>query len=189
MLLKKELLFKLIEDGKITSCSIIGEPTKELQETYFSNNDLMDLFEKYNIKNPIEEFKSTPTAIYFPVKNHRFQCTEICSITISKKSLTIDNIKKIISTLLVDVFEYYQFDITPFHLDKIISGEKLNFEDMILFMRNSQAEIARSIGKSRQLITDMKSGKAKIGIDTLALLSKEYPLLPWREFILSFTDK
>lgn len=189
MLLKKELLFKLIEDSKITSCSIVGEPTKELQKYYFSNNDLMDIFKKYDIKNPIGEFGNTPIVVYFPVANRRLQCSELCSVTISKESLTVENIEKIINTLLTDVFDYYQFNITPAHLDKIVSKEKINFEDILLFIKDSQVEIAEKIGKSKQLITDMKSGKAKVGIDTLALLMKEYPLLPWSEFILSFIDK
>ncbi len=57
---------------------------------------------------------------------------------------------------------------------------------MLILMKDNQSEIARKIGKSRQLIADMKSGKAKMGIETLALLKKEYPLLPWDKFIESF---
>jgi len=32
-------------------------------------------------------------------------------------------------------------------------------------------------------VTDIKKGKAKLSIDNLALLIKEYPLLPWIEYV------
>ncbi|MCC5439801.1 hypothetical protein AL714_16270 [Clostridium botulinum] len=185
MLLKKELLFKLIEEGKINSCTIIGKPKKELQKVYFSNGDLMELFKKYDIENPIQEFEHTPIAIYFP-KANRKQCSEICSISIGKDCLSIETIQKLTNSFLTEIFNYYQVSIPPYHLDKMVSDKGLSFEDMLLFMKDNQSEIARKIGKSRQLIADMKSGKAKIGIETLALLKQEYPLLPWDEFIESF---
>ena len=189
MLLKKEKLLKLIEENKINGCTIIGKPTKELQEVFFSNGDLMELFKKYDIENPIGEFDHTPIGVYFPVVDHKFQACEICSITISKECLNEETVEKIISSFLVETFNYYQFKITPYHLDKIVSDEKINFEDVLLFLGDKQAEIARKIGKSRQVISDMKSGKCKCNIEVLALLMKEYPLLPWDYFIGSFINE
>ncbi|APU87041.1 hypothetical protein NPD8_3933 (plasmid) [Clostridium botulinum] len=57
---------------------------------------------------------------------------------------------------------------------------------MLILIKDTRAEISMKIGKSPQLLCDMKNGRAKIGIETLALLKQEYPLLPWDEFIESF---
>lgn len=190
MLLKKEMLLKLIAENKINGCTIVGKPTEEVQKLYFSNSDLMELFEKYNIENQIGEFEHTPIAIYFPVVDHKLQCQEICSITINnKKCLNRETIEKIIKCFFTEIFDYYQFNITPYHLCKIISDKKISFEDVLLFLKDKQSEIARKIGKSRQVITDMKSGKARCSIEVLALLMKEYPLIPWDAFINSFINE
>ncbi|WP_242971098.1 XRE family transcriptional regulator [Clostridium botulinum] len=185
MLLKKDFLFKMIENKEINSCTIVGKPTKELQEVYFSNGDLMELFQKYNIENPLQEFDHTPISIYFP-KTNRKQCSEICSITIGNEVLNEKNINKIIKNFLIESFDYYQISLPPYYIDKIVSNELLTFGDMLILIKDTRAEISMKIGKSPQLLCDMKNGRAKIGIETLALLKQEYPLLPWDEFIESF---
>jgi predicted transcriptional regulator len=58
-----------------------------------------------------------------------------------------------------------------------------------MLIKDDQSEIARKINKSRQVISDMKSGKCKANIVVVALLMKEYPLLPWTEFISGFINE
>ncbi len=96
-----------------------------------------------------------------------------------------------ILNLFDEILEYYQNDIPGRVINQILGfykNEPLTFNDILLLTKDTQSEIARKINKSRQLISDMKSGKAKIGIETLALLKQEYPLLPWDEFIESFVN-
>ena len=54
---------------------------------------------------------------------------------------------------------------------------------MLLLIKDNQSEIARKINKSRQLIADVKSGKAKLTLENLSLLMNEYPLLPWNRYV------
>lgn len=206
MLLKKEILFKLIEDNKIKTCTIIGIPTNKLKDAYFSGTDLTKMFEEDKVDYKVPKDKRydvnietesvelseidymTNVGIYFPIIDHKYQCCELCSISIKDSSLTVENIEKIISNYFDEILYYYQFSLSPYHFNKIASNESLTFGDILLFCGDKQAEIARNIGKSRQIMSDMKSGKCKCNIEVLALLMREYPLLPWNYFIKSFID-
>lgn len=182
-LLKKETLLKLFEENKINSCTIIGVPTKELQDYYFNDKNLLELFDKYQIENPMDEYHNTPIAVWFPKLGFK-QCKELCVINVDKK-ITRKELDRITKKFFIEVIDYYQTNISPFIILKIIglSEEKLNFDDMLLLMKDKQTEIARKIGKSKQLITDIKNGKTKISLDVLSKLIKEYPLLPWFQYI------
>ncbi|KIS21564.1 helix-turn-helix transcriptional regulator [Clostridium botulinum] len=184
---KKDLLFKMIEEGQIKSFTILGLPKQELVETYFNRKDLIKFLESKNIKcNILDEFDRTDIGIYFPSVGKK-QYVDVCSITINKE--VDEGEYNNILALFDEVLGYYQTDIPAKIINKILGlykDEPLTFNDMLILMKDNQSEIARKIGKSRQLIADMKSGKAKMGIETLALLKKEYPLLPWDKFIESF---
>ncbi|HIG0361862.1 TPA: helix-turn-helix domain-containing protein [Clostridium sporogenes] len=189
---KKSLLFNLIEEGEISSFTILGVPSEELVQTYFNKRDLVKFLESKNIKcNILDEFERTDIGIYFPAIGKK-QYVDVCSITVSR--MVDEKEFNNILNLFGEVLEYYQTDTPPKIINKILSLYKapeenlISFNDMLILMKDSQSEIARKIGKSRQLIADMKSGKAKIGIETLALLKREYPLLPWDEFIESFIN-
>nr|WP_032072361.1 helix-turn-helix transcriptional regulator [Clostridium botulinum]BAP25609.1 hypothetical protein [Clostridium botulinum] len=186
---KKDLLFKMIEEGQIKSFTILGLPKQELVETYFNRKDLIKFLESKNIKcNILDEFDRTDIGIYFPSIGKK-QYVDVCSITINKE--VDEGEYNNILALFDEVLGYYQTDIPAKIINKILGlykNEPLTFNDMLILMKDNQSEIARKIGKSRQLIADMKSGKAKIGIETLALLKREYPLLPWGEFIESFVN-
>ncbi|APH14132.1 hypothetical protein NPD5_3862 [Clostridium sporogenes] len=186
---KKDLLFKMIEEGQIKSFTILGLPKQELVETYFNRKDLIKFLESKNIKcNILDEFDRTDIGIYFPSVGKK-QYVDVCSITINKE--VDEGEYNNILALFDEVLGYYQTDIPAKIINKILGlykDEPLTFNDMLILMKDNQSEIARKIGKSRQLIADMKSGKAKMGIETLALLKKEYPLLPWDEFIESFVN-
>ncbi|APQ78769.1 TPA: helix-turn-helix transcriptional regulator [Clostridium botulinum] len=186
---KKDLLFKMIEEGQIKSFTILGLPKQELVETYFNRKDLIKFLESKNIKcNILDEFDRTDIGIYFPSVGRK-QYVDVCSITINKE--VDEGEYNNILALFDEVLGYYQTDIPAKIINKILGlykDEPFTFNDMLILMKDNQSEIARKIGKSRQLIADMKSGKAKIGIETLALLKREYPLLPWGEFIESFVN-
>ncbi|RHW60382.1 XRE family transcriptional regulator [Clostridium botulinum] len=186
---KKDLLFKMIEEGQIKSFTILGLPKQELVETYFNRKDLIKFLESKNIKcNILDEFDRTDIGIYFPSVGRK-QYVDVCSITINKE--VDEGEYNNILALFDEVLGYYQTDIPAKIINKILGlykDEPLIFNDMLILMKDNQSEIARKINKSRQLIADMKSGKAKIGIETLALLKREYPLLPWGEFIESFVN-
>ncbi|KEI84175.1 hypothetical protein N493_20065 (plasmid) [Clostridium botulinum B2 433] len=186
---KKDLLFKMIEEGQIKSFTILGLPKQELVETYFNRKDLIKFLESKNIKcNILDEFDRTDIGIYFPSVGKK-QYVDVCSITINKE--VDEGEYNNILALFDEVLGYYQTDIPAKMINKILGlykDEPFTFNDMLILMKDNQSEIARKINKSRQLIADMKSGKAKIGIETLALLKKEYPLLPWDEFIESFVN-
>lgn len=183
MLLKKEKLISMIEDKTLKSCTIVGIPTKELQEVWFRNGDLLNLFEKHNIKYNLGKFEDSSVSVYFP-NFLNTQLTELCTITVNDPTLEqIDNISKY---LLKDTLEYYQVPIPPVLMNKIVGiyPESLTFADMlILIPEKSQAAIAEKVGKSRQAIGDIKSGKNNLTLEVLSKLMNLYPLLPWAEFI------
>lgn len=181
---KKDLLFKMIEEGNIKSFTILGVPKQNLVETYFKRKDLIKFLEAKNIKcNILDEFDRTDIGIYFPQLGKK-QYADACSITVSR-TVGKEEFKNIIN-LFDEVLSYYPVDVPPRIINKIIGlykDEPLTFNDMLLMTRDSQSEVARKIGKSRQLITDIKSGKSKLTVENLSALMRAYPLLPWNEFI------
>ncbi|MFV3012003.1 XRE family transcriptional regulator [Clostridium botulinum] len=189
---KKSLLFNLIEEGEISSFTILGVPSEELVQTYFNKRDLVKFLEKKNIKcNILDEFEGTDIGIYFPTVGKK-QYVDVCSITVSR--MADEKEFNNILNLFDEVLEYYQKDIPAKIINKILGlyevpeDNLLTFNDMLILIKDTRAEISMKIGKSRQLLCDMKNGRAKIGIETLALLKKEYPLLPWDNFIESFIN-
>ncbi|MEF9991275.1 MAG: helix-turn-helix transcriptional regulator [Peptostreptococcaceae bacterium] len=183
MLLKKEKLIKMIEDKIIKSCTMIGVPTKELQEFWFKNRDLLNLFEKYDINYELGKFEDSSVSIYFP-NFLRTQLTELCAITVNNP--TIEQVNNITKYLFEDTLDYYQVSVSPGLINKIVEiyPEPLTFSDMLLLIpEKSQSSIAEKVGKSRQAIGDIKSGKNKLTLEVLNKLMKLYPLLPWSEFV------
>jgi len=172
---KKEILLEKMNSKSINGFTIIGIPSDDLQGAYF-NNSLVELFKEKSILAPRN------INLYFPELKKR-QHKYICSL--SMKQCVSENEFNIINGLFKEVYEYYQTDIDSKTLNKIlgISEENIIFEDILKFTGRNQSDIARILGKSRQLVTDIKKGKAKLSIDNLALLIKEYPLLPWIEYV------
>lgn len=186
MLVKKEKLITMIDD--IKSCSIVGVSTKEVQEIYFKRGDILALFDKYNIQYKLDEFDSTNVSMYFP-NFLQTQLTELCMITINNPSL--EQIKAV-EKLFIDIRAYYQVAIPPSILNKIVGihPEPITFSTMLMLIpEKSQAKIAEKVGKSRQAIGDIKSGKNKLAIEILSRLMNLYPLLPWEEFIEQYNKE
>lgn len=183
MLLKKEKLIDMIEKKEIRVFSIVGVPTKELQDAWFKGEDLLNLFDKYDISNKLGEFDSSSVSIYFP-NFMRTQLTELCSLTINFP--TLEQINNITKYLLTDTLDYYQVPVQPNIINKIVGihQESITFSDMLMLIpEKSQSKIAENVGKSRQTITDIKSGKSNLTLEVLSKLMNLYPLLPWVEFI------
>ena len=53
-------------------------------------------------------------------------------------------------------------------------------------IKDNQSEIARKIGKNRQVISDIKTGKCNITTEILSLLMNKYPLLPYNTYLRDF---
>ena len=152
-------------------------------EAYFNRKDLVEFLNSKNIKCNIYEFDRTDIGIYFPTLGKK-QYIDVCSINVSR--LVEEEEYNNILSLFEEVLDYYQTNISPEITNKIIGlyrKEPLTFNDMLLLIKDNQSEIARKINKSRQLIADVKSGKAKLTLENLSLLMKEYPLLPWIRYI------
>lgn len=180
---KKDLLFKMIQEERIKSFTILGVPKQDLIEAYFNRKDLVEFLNSKNIKCNICEFDRTDVGIYFPTLGKK-QYVDVCSITISRL-VNEDEYKNVLS-LFEEVLDYYQVDVPAEITNKILGlyqNEPLTFNDILLLTKDTQSEIARKINKSRQLIADIKSGKSKLTIDNLSLLMNEYPLLPWNKYI------
>ena len=180
---KKDLLFKMIQEERIKSFTILGVPKQDLIEAYFNRKDLVEFLNSKNIKCNIYEFDRTDVGIYFPTLGKK-QYVDVCSITISWL-VNEDEYKNVLS-LFEEVLDYYQVDVPAEITNKILGlyqNEPLTFNDILLLTKDTQSEIARKINKSRQLIADIKSGKSKLTIDNLSLLMNEYPLLPWNKYI------
>ena len=180
---KKDLLFRMIQEEKIKGFTMLGVPKKDLIENYFSRKDLVEFLNSKNIKCNIYEFDRTDVGIYFPTLGKK-QYFDVCSITISR--LVNEDEYKNILNLFEEVLDYYQVDIPAKITNKILGlyqNEPLTFNDMLLLIKDNQSEIARKINKSRQLIADVKSGKAKLTLENLSLLMNEYPLLPWNRYV------
>ena len=185
MILKREYFYQKVEEG-LNRFIILGVPSKELQDTYFKGVDLIELFSKYN---ELGSFNNTDIVVYFPygIKDgRRVQLTELCAISV-RRNMNVEDIRNI-EKLFDRVIEYYQNDIPPVIINKIlgIHPEPITFSDMLMIIpEKSQVAVAQKIGKSKQAITDIKTGKNNMTLEVLSSLMKAYPLLPWREFIES----
>ena len=190
MVFKKEILKSMIEEGKVKACTIVGKPTQELIDNFLDRScNMFRLYKKYDIdgefyiENNIRKESRVVTCM--PYKNGK-HTTERCSIVINYPSLEdIDNIRN----LFEYIEEYYQVDVHPKYIDSILNlnDESLDFADMInMIPEKKQTEIAKKINKSKQLITDIKSGKNRPSFDVLRALMREYPLLPWDSYIRGF---
>ena len=172
---KKEILLKKIKSKEVKGLTIIGVPEDDLQIAYF--HDRLDLLfqEKVSCKHKDIE-------VYFPKLDEKHY-KNICSISV--KSCIDESDFITMYSLFKEVYEYYQVYMDRVTINKVlgISEEELTFEDIINFIEINQSQIARMLGKSRQLITDIKSKKAKLSIDNLSILIERYPLLPWIEYI------
>ena len=184
---KKDLLKSFIEDKKVRSCTIIGRPTKELIDKYLDKNyDLNDLYKEHNIIDSLEgdttTLYKTSVSTYIPDWKDEY-ITDMCAITI--KYPTVVDIDRA-EDLFESVEEYYQVEVPPSMINKMIGiySEPMSFSDILYLLPiGRQNDLAELIGKSKQLISDMKSGKSKMTLDVLRILTREYPLLPWSYFI------
>lgn len=142
----------------------------------------MEFLNIKNIKCNIYEFDRTDVMIYFPSFGKK-QYIDICSITVSR--LVNEDEYKNILNLFEEILDYYQGNIPAEIINKItgIYNKPLTFNDMLFLTKDNQSEVARKINKSRQLIADVKSGKAKLTLENLSLLMNEYPLLPWSRYV------
>lgn len=180
---KKDLLFKMMQEEKIKEFTILGVPKQDLIEAYFNRKDLVEFLKSKNIICNIYEFDRTDVGVYFPNIGKK-QYVDVCSITVSRL-VNEEEYKKVLN-LFEEVLDYYQTSVPPAIIDKVIGlyqNELLTFNNMLTLIKDNQSEIARKINKSKQLITDVKSGKAKLTLENLSLLMNEYPLLPWSRFI------
>lgn len=184
---KKEILFNLINEKKATSCTILGVPTMELLENVIKGQDIMKLFSEKGIKIPhtlnSDGLEHAFINVYISHIN-----SKLCAITISKEAhITTELVKKIINTFFVEIVDLYQFDILPYHIDIIVSNDTISIEDILLYIssQTSQNELAEKLGISKQLITELKKRRVNMSINTLAAFIKEYPLMPWYEYLLS----
>ena len=88
-------------------------------------------------------------------------------------------------TFFVEIVDLYQFDILPYHIDIIASNAPISIEDIFLYIssQTSQNELVEKLNISKQLITELKKGRANMSINTLVAFIKEYPLMPWFEYL------
>lgn len=181
---KREILKRLIMEKRIKNYSILGRATKELREVYYLNGNLIKLLEKYDINVPKDKL-GKPTIYFqffeFPQKK---RYSTVCYLIVREEALNEEIIDKILDNLFEEIIDIYQCS-TFLIMDKLINNI-FTFEEMLMLIDDTQQEIAENIGKSRQLISEMKNGKRKMSIETLALLKREYPLLPWDCFINSY---
>lgn len=186
---KKEVLKSLIEEKKVRSCTIIGRPTQELIERFLDvSYDMNDLYRKYNLIHIADEngipsiIYDTTASAYIPYWQDKY-ITEFCSIVI--KNPTVEDIEQV-GNLFTHIEEYYQVDVPPSIISKMIGiySEPVAFSDILYLLPvGRQSDLAELIGKSKQLVSDIKTGKSKMTLDVLKVLMKEYPLLPWSYFI------
>ena len=182
---KKQILFNLINEKKATSCTILGVPTIELLENVIKGKDIMKLFSEKGIEIPYtldsDGLKHTFINVYISHTN-----SKLCAITISKEAhITTELVEKIMNTFFIEIVDLYQFDILPYHVDIIASNDTISIEDILLYINSqtSQNELAEKLNISKQLITELKKGRANMSINTLVAFIKEYPLMPWFEYL------
>ncbi len=182
---KKEILFNLINEKKANSCTILGVPTIELLENVIKGKDIIKLFSEKKIEMQYtldpDGLEHTFINVYISHTNNN-----LCAITISKEAhITTELVEKIMNTFFVEIVDLYQFDILPYHIDIIASNAPISIEDIFLYIssQTSQNELAEKLNISKQLITELKKGRANMSINTLVAFIKEYPLMPWFEYL------
>lgn len=182
---KKEILFNLINEKKANSCTILGVPTIELLENVIKGKDIIKLFSEKKIEMQYtldpDGLEHTFINVYISHTNNN-----LCAITISKEAhITTELVEKIMNTFFVEIVDLYQFDILPYHIDIIASNAPISIEDILLYIssQTSQNELAEKLNISKQLITELKKGRANMSINTLVAFIKEYPLMPWFEYL------
>lgn len=186
MLNKKEILIHLIEEEKIKGCTILGKPTEELKEMFFSRENIVDYMESKGFKVNEYEYERTDFAIYFPQLGMDIIidcCTVNVSRKINKKEL------EILCSLFTEIYDYYQENVPAMLINKICGlykNEPFTINDLFMLIKDNQSEIARKIGKNRQVISDIKTGKCNITTEILSLLMNKYPLLPYNTYLRDF---
>ncbi len=186
MLNKKEILIKLMEEGKTKSCTILGKPKQELVKAYFSKTDMMEFLESNGIKVNEYEFYNTDIGIYFPELGGKV-FTDITAFNASR-ALSREEIEKACD-LFEEIYNYYQISVPARIINQICGlyeNEPFTINDLFMLIKNNQSEIARKIGKNRQVISDIKTEKCNITTEILSLLMKEYPLLPYDTYLRDF---
>ena len=81
---KKEILIHLIEEEKIKGCTILGKPTEELKEMFFSRENIVDYMESKGFKVNEYEYERTDFAIYFPQLGIDI-IIDCCTVNVSRK--------------------------------------------------------------------------------------------------------
>ena len=183
---KKQILFDLINEKKVDGCTILGIPTSELLEYIVRGKNIMTLFEHKDIEMPYaldpDGLEHTYINVYLSRTN-----SKLCSITISSEvNITVDLVEKIMNTFFTEIIDLYQFDILPYHIDLINSDDtSIRFEDILLYInrKEQQKEIAEKLNISKQLITELKKERKNMSITTLSSFIREYPLMPWFEYL------
>ena len=59
----------------------------------------------------------------------------------------------------------------------------MNFEDLLEMINEKQIDIAKKVGISRQMLTELKAGRKNMSLETLSKFVNAYPNLPWLEYI------
>ena len=183
---KKQILFNLINEKKVDGCTILGIPTSELLECYIKGKNMMSFFKQKGIEIPYvldpDGLEHTFINVYLSRTN-----SKLCSITISDEAnITVELVEKIMSTFFIEIVDLYQFDILPYHIDLINSDDTfLSFEDILMYInrKQQQKDIANKLNISQQLITELKKGRKNMSITTLSSFIREYPLMPWFEYL------
>lgn len=186
MLNKKEILIKLIEEEKVKGCTILGKPKQELIKAYFSKTDIMEFLESNGIKVNEYEFYNTDIGIYFPELGRKV-FADITAFNASR-ALSREEIEKACD-LFEEIYNYYQISVPARLINKICGlykNEPFTINDLFMLIKDNQSEIARQIGKNRQVISDIKTGKCNITTEILSLLMNKYPLLPYDTYLRDF---
>lgn len=212
-IIKKDYFFKLIEENKVSEATILAVPTKELQEAFFNMrrdiNSLMKLLKKYDVESKENKYNDTAVSFYFPeayIEDKRYKATELVAINIKIKGFivpeengemveipslqnkAVKEIEKVLKNLTIEVLDYYQSNVHPSILDKMIGdeshGEGVTFSNMLMLIpEKNQAKLAESLGINRGTITDYKAGRGTPSLKVISKLINLYPLLPWDHYI------
>lgn len=184
MLQKKEILIRLMQEGRAKGCTIIGNPTEELRKAYFERQDLTKIIKEKGIKINEFEFDRTDVGIYFPQLGNDI-IVDICTINFTR-ALSREEVEKACS-FFTEIYDYYQASL-PGRIINQICGmykeEPFTMSDIFMLIKDNQSEIARKIGKNRQVISDISTTKCRPTAEIIGLLMKEYPLLPYDTYLL-----
>jgi len=189
-MIKKEVLFDLIEAKKANECTILGIPTDELWGKIVTGADIMEYFKEKGIEIPFEldpdKFESTFINVYMPHARK-----DIITITISKKAnISGELVQDIIDNFFKEVLDIYQYDIMPNDIESVLNEGKISFDTILKYLcrNNQQKEIAEKVGISQQMLTELKMGRKNMSIETFSSFVKEFPLLFWHEYINSIEN-